>query len=190
MRRCWDDGSVFIQKSGWDLFCGSRIFVEKAFTKNSGKTLWIRLRNWKQEIRFDDNSFLGAIVSKQHYEKILHIDVGRKEGGKILCGGRNIKGKGRCESGWYIEPTVIEGLSYNCRANQEEIFGPVVTITPFFETEEEVLMMANSTEYGLVSDHPGQKNLTRATTFSSKIRSGIVWINCWMSKICELLSEE
>ena len=93
-------------------------------------------------------------------------------GGKVVHGGKfNLE---EC----FIEPTIIEGLAYDCRTNQEEIFGPVVTITPF-ATEEEVVKMANSTEYGLASVI-WTENLTRAHTMSAKIKAGIVWINCWL----------
>ena len=127
----------------------------------------------------NDSSDLGAIVSKQHYEKILYyIDLAKKEGGKILCGGNSVNPGGRCKDGWFIEPTVIDGLGYNCKTNMEEIFGPVVTITPF-ETENEALMMANATEYGLASII-WTENLSRAHRLASEIKSGIVWINCWM----------
>jgi aminomuconate-semialdehyde/2-hydroxymuconate-6-semialdehyde dehydrogenase len=159
--------------------CGSRIFVEKSIYEKFRKDFVEKVKLLKTGDPLKDNSNLGAIVSKQHFEKILYyINVAVTEGGKILCGGRNIKGTGRCENGWFIEPTVIEGLSFDCRTNQEEIFGPVVTITPF-ETEEEVLMMANSTEYGLASII-WTENLSRAHNLASKIKSGIVWINCWM----------
>ena len=125
------------------------------------------------------NTKIGAIVSKPHFDKILsYIELAKKEGGTILCGGRSIQPKDRCANGWFIEPTVIEGLSYDCRTNQEEIFGPVVTITPF-DTEEEVLMYANSTKYGLASIL-WTENLTRAHQVANKIKSGIVWINCWL----------
>jgi aminomuconate-semialdehyde/2-hydroxymuconate-6-semialdehyde dehydrogenase len=121
----------------------------------------------------------GAIVSKMHFEKVLgYIELAKQEGGTILCGGKSVKMEGKCANGWFIEHTVIEGLAYDCRTNQEEIFGPVVTITPF-DTEEEVLMMANSTEYGLASVL-WTENLTRAHTMSAKIKAGIVWINCWL----------
>lgn len=96
--------------------------------------------------------------------------------------------EGRCSGGLFIEPTVIEGLSYDCRTNQEEIFGPVVTIMPF-ETEEEVLTMANSTEFGLASII-WTENLTKAHRVAAGIKTGIVWINCWMLRICEHHSEE
>ena len=77
-----------------------------------------------------------------------------------------------------MRPTVIEGLAFDCRTNQEEIFGPVVTITPF-DTEEEALMMANSTQYGL-SATVWTENLTRAHRFADQLHSGIVWINSWL----------
>ena len=121
----------------------------------------------------------GAIVSQMHFEKVLsYIELAKEEGGTIVCGGKAVKPEGRCANGWFIEPTIIEGLAYDCRTNQEEIFGPVVTLTPF-DTEEEVLMMANSTEYGLASV-VWTENLTRAHTMAAQIKAGIVWINCWL----------
>ena len=138
-----------------------------------------RVKKLKAGDPMNEDSDLGAIVSNQHMEKILfYIDLAQKEGGKILCGGNQIKLEGRCENGWFIEPTVIEGLFYNCRTNQEEIFGPVVTLIPF-DAEEEVLIMANSTEYGLASII-WTENLSRAHRIASQIKTGIVWINCWM----------
>ncbi|HMS66367.1 MAG TPA: aldehyde dehydrogenase [Ignavibacteria bacterium] len=159
--------------------CGSRIFIEKSIYEKFKNDFVQRVNNLKVGDPLDENSHLGAIVSKQHFEKILYyIELAVNEGGKILCGGRKVKIDGRCEKGWFIEPTVIEGLAFDCRTNQEEIFGPVVTITPF-ESEEEVLMMANSTEFGLASII-WTENITTAHRMSSKIKSGIVWINCWM----------
>jgi aminomuconate-semialdehyde/2-hydroxymuconate-6-semialdehyde dehydrogenase len=80
--------------------------------------------------------------------------------------------------GWYVEPTVIEGLAHDCRTNQEEIFGPVVTITPF-DTDEEALSLANDTPYGL-SCTMWTENLTRAHRMAENIHAGIIWINCWL----------
>jgi aminomuconate-semialdehyde/2-hydroxymuconate-6-semialdehyde dehydrogenase len=159
--------------------CGSRVFVEKPIYEKFKKDFVERVKRLKVGDPMNNDSDLGAIVSQQHMEKILfYIDLAQKEGGKILCGGNRVKLNGRCENGWFIEPTVIEGLPFNCRTNQEEIFGPVVTLIPF-ETEEEVLMMANSTEYGLASII-WTENLTRAHRMASQIKTGIVWINCWM----------
>src|ERR1051325_1265822 len=118
-----------------------------------------------------DANKLGAVVSKVHFEKILsYIELAKKEGGTILCGGHAVDPGGEFSGGWYIAPTVIEGLPYNCRTNQEEIFGPVVTITPF-EKEEDALTMANSTVYGLASIL-WTEDLTRAHRIANNIHAG------------------
>ena len=123
---------------------------------------------------------IGAIVSEQHYKKILsYIELAKEEGGTILCGGKSVHPEG-LEDGWYIEPTIIEGLPNSCRTNQEEIFGPVVTIMPF-ETEEEVLDLANDTDYGL-SCTIWTENLGRAHRMANKIEAGIVWLNTWLHR--------
>jgi aminomuconate-semialdehyde/2-hydroxymuconate-6-semialdehyde dehydrogenase len=159
--------------------CGSRIMVEKGAYEKFKKEFVDKVKEFKVGPPMNEDSKMGAIVSKQHYEKILYyIELAKKEGGKILCGGKAIKMSGEQADGWYIEPTVIEGLPYNCRTNMEEIFGPVVTIMPF-ETEEEAMKIANSTEYGLTS-MLWTENLTRAHKLSGQLRSGIVWVNCWL----------
>ena len=107
-----------------------------------------------------------------------YISLAEVEGGKVLCGGETVEVKGEFENGYYLKPTVIEGLPYDCRTNQEEIFGPVVTITPF-DTEEEVLKYANSTEYGL-SATVWTQDITKATRIAESIQAGVVWINCWL----------
>ncbi|HMS33411.1 MAG TPA: aldehyde dehydrogenase [Ignavibacteria bacterium] len=161
--------------------CGSRIFVERKIYEKFKTDFVEKVKKLKVGDPLKDDTDLGAIVSKQHFEKILsYIELAEKEGGKILCGGKRFIPEGRCKDGWFIEPTVIEGLKYDCRTNQEEIFGPVVTITPF-ETEDEVMMMANSTQYGLASII-WTENLTRAHRLAGKIKTGIVWINCWMER--------
>lgn len=111
--------------------------------------------------------------------KVLsYIELAQQEGGKILTGGKQIKLSGRCANGFFVEPTVITGLNEKCRTNQEEIFGPVVTIMPF-DTEEEVIGYANSTPYGL-SATLWTENLTRAHRVAAQVKSGIIWINCWL----------
>ena len=161
--------------------CGSRIFIEKKIYEKFKNDFVEKVRLLNIGDPLKENTDIGAIVSKQHFEKILsYIDLAEEEGGKILCGGKKFRPEGRCRDGWFIEPAVIEGLKYDCRTNQEEIFGPVVTITPF-ETEDEVMMMANSTQYGLASII-WTENLTRAHRLAAKIKTGIVWINCWMER--------
>jgi len=126
-----------------------------------------------------DNVNLGAVVSKPHMEKVLsYVELARDEGGTVLTGGKRAEVGGEFSEGYFLEPTIIEGLSHTCRTNQEEIFGPVVTIMPF-DTDEEALMMANSTKYGLAST-VWTSNLKRAHTIARELHTGIVWINCWL----------
>ncbi|MBE2227875.1 MAG: aldehyde dehydrogenase [Ignavibacteria bacterium] len=159
--------------------CGSRVFVEKPIYDKFKNDFVERTKALKIGDPLQNDTDQGAIVSKEHLEKVLgYIKLAQDEGGTILCGGNQFIPEGRCDNGWFIEPTIIEGLAYKCRTNQEEIFGPVVTITPF-ETEEEVLMMANSTEYGLASII-WTENISRAHRMAANIQTGIVWINCWM----------
>jgi aminomuconate-semialdehyde/2-hydroxymuconate-6-semialdehyde dehydrogenase len=122
---------------------------------------------------------MGALVSESHMEKVLsYIDIARKEGGKVLCGGERLQLGGRTEGGYFVSPAVIEGLDQKCRTNQEEIFGPVVTLQPF-DTEEEALSLANSTMYGL-SCTIWTNDLKRAHRMADRVEAGIVWINCWL----------
>ncbi|HMW96215.1 MAG TPA: aldehyde dehydrogenase family protein, partial [Flavobacteriales bacterium] len=121
----------------------------------------------------------GAVVSRAHMDKVLgHIATARDEGGTILCGGDRVVLPGALKDGWYIAPTVIEGLGPQCRTNQEEIFGPVVSLQPF-DTEDEALALANATPYGLASVL-WTSDVKRAHRVSRALNSGIVWVNCWM----------
>ncbi len=159
--------------------CGSRIFVERSLYNKFKNDFVEKTKQLVVGNPLEEATKVGAIVSKGHQEKILsYIELAKQEGGSILCGGKALKMDGDLKDGYYISPTVIEGLPYHCRTNQEEIFGPVVTITPF-DTEEEALMMANSTIYGLASV-VWTENLTRAHRIANNIHAGIVWINCWL----------
>ena len=159
--------------------CGSRIFIERPIYEKF-KTAFVEKVN-RTVVSFpsDPNARMGAIVSLPHLEKVLsYVELAKQEGGKVLTGGTRVHLEAPYNEGYYMRPTVIEGLSYDCRTNQEEIFGPVVTITPF-DTEEEVLMMANSTEYGLQTTL-WTSDLKRAHRIADEAQSGIVWINSWM----------
>ncbi len=159
--------------------CGSRVFIEKSIYEKFRDAFAARVKTLKVGDPNEESSIMGAIVSQQHKQKVLsYIQLAKEEGGKILTGGNELKFEGRCSNGYFVEPTVIDNLSYTCRTNQEEIFGPVVTLTPF-ETEEEALMMANSVKYGL-SASVWTNDLKRAHRVAEKVEAGIVWINCWL----------
>lgn len=159
--------------------CGSRIFIEKEIYEKFKNGLIEKTKMLKTGDPENDENFMGAIVSKQHFDKILsYIDLAKQEGGTILTGGKPISFDDKLKNGWFIEPTIVEGLPYNCRTNMEEIFGPVVTIMPF-ETEEEVLNYANCTEYGLASTI-WTNDLNKAHRVSAQLQTGITWVNCWL----------
>lgn len=159
--------------------CGSRIFVERSIYEKFKTDFIAKTKKLLVGAPLEEKTKIGAVVSKPHMEKILsYIELAQQEGGKVICGGNQIKLSGEFENGYYIEPTIIEGLDYNCRTNQEEIFGPVVTIMPF-DTEEEVLKYSNSTVYGLASTVWTQ-DITKANRIATNLHTGIVWINCWL----------
>ncbi len=159
--------------------CGSRILVEESIYEKFKHDFVERTAALRIAQPLDPQSQIGAVVSEAHMEKILsYVQLAREEGGRVLTGGKRRILEGAHAHGFYLEPTIIEGLDQQCRTNQEEIFGPVVTIQSF-KTEEEALKMANSTPYGL-SATLWTENLTRAHRTAEQLKAGIVWINCWL----------
>ena len=159
--------------------CGSRIFVQRGIYdkfKNAfvEKTSALKIGN-----PFREDTNIGALISEMHLKKVLYYaKLAEEEGGKILTGGHQVFLNGECKGGYFFAPTIIENLPYNCRTNTEEIFGPIVTISPF-DSESEVIGYANHSNYGL-SATIWTNDLSRAHRVAHSINSGIIWINTWL----------
>ncbi len=158
--------------------CGSRIFVEEKIYEKFKKDFVQKVSELKVGNPTEADTNIGALVSKQHLEKVKsYIDIAEEEGGKVLFGGDRVT-VNNCKNGYYLEPTIIEVSDNKCRLNQEEIFGPVVTIMSF-KTDEEALQLANDVKYGL-SATLWTNNLNRTMQISKQIHAGIVWVNTWL----------
>lgn len=159
--------------------CGSRIYVQRGIYEKFKAAFLERVNGLTVADPLSDKARMGAVVSREHMEKVLsYIELAKEEGGTLLTGGHRVKLDGRCEKGYFIAPTVFENLPAGCRTNQEEIFGPVVTLTPF-DTEEEALAMANGTAYGLAATI-WTSDLKTAHRMAAGLHAGIIWVNCWL----------
>jgi aminomuconate-semialdehyde/2-hydroxymuconate-6-semialdehyde dehydrogenase len=166
--------SSFINQ-GEVCLCGSRIYVERPIYEKFLEKFVARTKELKVGDPFDPNTKVGALISEEHFQRVSsYIQLALEEGGEILTGGRRPEG---LDQGYFLEPTIITGLNRNCRVVREEIFGPVVTVSPF-DSEEEVIAQANDTHYGL-SATIWTNDLRRAHRVAGQIEAGIVWVNTW-----------
>ena len=160
--------------------CGSRIFVEASIYEQFKVDFIKRVQQLVVGPPSEKLTQVGALVSKTHFEKVLsYIDEVDNKESRLLCGGERVHIEGY-ENGYYLSPAVIEVDSNRCKLNQEEIFGPVVTLMPF-KSGVEVLAMANDVKYGL-SATVWTNNLKRSMLFSEQLETGIVWVNTWMQR--------
>ena len=158
--------------------CGSRIFIEETIYEQFKSDFIQKVKQLKVGHPSEATTSIGALVSRPHLEKVAsYIKIAEDEGGRILAGGLQVTIP-NYENGYYLQPTVIEVATNNCRINQEEVFGPVVTVMPF-KTEAEALALANDVSYGL-SATLWTNNLNRSMQFSQQLQTGIVWVNTWM----------
>ena len=162
----WNQGEICL--------CGSRIFVEHSIHDEFVERFAAATKKLRIGDPLDDATDIGALISEAHLQKVMgYIDLATEEGGTIVAGGHRLD-----RPGYFVEPTIVTGLGCDCRTMQEEIFGPVVTVTPF-DGEEEALRFANSTRYGL-SATVWTRDLSRAHRVAASLDAGTIWINCWL----------
>ena len=169
--------TMFALNQGEVCTCPSRALVQRSIYDTFMAKAVARVNKIKQGNPLELSTMVGAQASNDQLEKILsYIDIGKKEGAKLLTGGERAKLDGELQEGYYMQPTVFEGHN-KMRIFQEEIFGPVLSVTPF-DTEEEALSIANDTLYGLGAG-VWTRDINRAYRMGRGIQAGRVWTNCY-----------
>jgi aldehyde dehydrogenase len=169
--------TMFALNQGEVCTCPSRALVQRSIYDKFMEKAIARVNKIKQGNPLELSTMIGAQASNDQLEKILsYVDIGKKEGAKLLTGGARLALNGELAEGYYMQPTVFEGNN-KMRIFQEEIFGPVLSVTPF-DDEEDALSIANDTLYGLGAG-VWTRNINRAYRFGRGIQAGRVWTNCY-----------
>uniref|UniRef100_A0A6B2L304 Aldehyde dehydrogenase domain-containing protein n=1 Tax=Arcella intermedia TaxID=1963864 RepID=A0A6B2L304_9EUKA len=157
--------------------CSERMFVQKGIYEEFLKRFVAATAQWKVGSPTDPSSNMGALISEQHLKKVQsYVELAQKLGGKVEVGGKVVSVPDH--PGYFFAPTIITGLSNDSQVCQEEIFGPIVNVIPF-DTEEEVIGIANQIPYGL-SATVFSENIGRANRVALALHSGTVWVNSWL----------
>ena len=169
--------AMFALNQGEVCTCPSRALIQESIYDRFMEKAVARVKKMKQGHPLDPETMVGAQASNDQLQKILsYIDIGRKEGAKVLTGGQQVKFEGELENGYYVQPTIFEGHN-KMRVFQEEIFGPCVSVTTF-KTEEEALEIANDTLYGLGAGL-WTRDRNRSFRVTHGLQAGRVWVNCY-----------
>ena len=175
--KCLEGFSMFALNQGEVCTCPSRVLVQESIYDRFMERAVKRVEAIKQGNPLDSATMIGAQASQEQLEKILsYLDIGRQEGAKVLTGGAQTMLEGDFTGGYYVKPTIFEGHN-KMRVFQEEIFGPVVSVTRF-KDEAEALEIANDTLYGLGAGLWTRDN-ARAFRVGREIQAGRVWTNCY-----------
>ncbi|MEZ0391237.1 MAG: aldehyde dehydrogenase [Pseudobdellovibrionaceae bacterium] len=159
--------------------CGSRIYVEEKIFSQFTELFVAETKKLKVGDPADPETFMGALISEAHLKKVeSYFEHAKNEGGRILTGGERPELPSQLKHGYFLKPTVIIGLSENSKCLQEEIFGPVVTVTSF-KNETEAIQKANGVSYGL-SATVWSQDIEKAKKIVSHLDVGTVWINGWL----------
>ena len=159
--------------------CSSRLLIQSPIYDKFKSDLVERVSRLIIGDPDNTNTEFGSISSKEHFDKIMdYIKLAKKEGGNILLGGNALSLDGRCSSGYFISPTIIDSLDNSSIINQDEIFGPVVTLQSF-DNEDEAINLANDTKYGL-SATIWTNDQKKGDRVALGVDAGVIWINCWL----------
>ena len=175
--KCLEGFAMFALNQGEVCTCPSRALVHESIYDRFMEKAIARVEAIKLGSPLDADTMIGAQASNDQLEKILsYIDIGKDEGAKVLTGGTRQMHDGELSEGYYVKPTVLEGHN-KMRVFQEEIFGPVLTVTKF-SSDEEALSIANDTLYGLGAG-VWSRDANTCYRFGRAIQAGRVWTNCY-----------
>jgi len=169
--------AVFLN-TGQVCLCAERVYVERSMFEQFVEALKHKAEKLRQGAPSEQTTELGPLISAQHRAKVLsYYKLAHEEGATVVTGGGVPEFGNVLDKGFYIQPTIYTGLAESARCVKEEIFGPVCHVAPF-DSEEEAIVMANDTEYGLAAS-VWTTNLKRGHRVAQSMNAGITWVNCW-----------